>query len=416
MNIDEETNYCLNCNNKPCSAEGCPLNNDIPGFIKKIKEKEYEEAFRILEKTTVLSAVCGRICPHYSQCQGKCIRGIKGNPVNIGRLEAFIGDMAIDKKWQFKKNQEDKNKKISVIGGGPAGLTAAAFLRKKGYEVTIFEKYNKLGGLLVHGIPEFRLDRKNVEKNINHILNLGISVKYNKELGVNLDLDTLKKEYDAILLSFGANISTKMNVEGEDLEGVYGANELLEFENHPDYKDKIVAVNGGGNTAMDISRTVKRLGAKKVYIIYRRAREQMPAENEEIESAINDGVEILYQNNIVKIKGNTKVENIECIKTELVEIEGENRLKPKNIEGSNYDIPVDFVITAIGSKPDRNILDSLNIELDSKGYINKKNNNQTSDDKIFCAGDVCGIKNTIAWAAKSGRDAAENIDKFLNKK
>ena len=413
MDIKEKADYCLNCKLKPCSIKGCPLNNDIPGFISKIKEEKYEDAFRILEKTTVLPAICGRICPHMRQCQGNCIRGIKGEPVNIGDLEAFIGDMAIKNNWKFLKTTSNLNKNIAIIGGGPAGLTAASFLRKKGYNVTIYEKYNKLGGILSHGIPEFRLDKKLLSSTIEQILELGINVEYKMELGVNLDINSLKSKYDAILICFGANISAKMNIECENLEGVYGGNELLENNNHPDYKDKIVIVNGGGNTAMDTARTIKRLGAKKVFVVYRRAKEQMPAEQKEINDAINEGVEFLFQNNIIKIIGKEKVEGIECVKTDLIKANGESRLKPVNIDGSNYNLKADYVVMAVGSKPDERLLHNLNLELNKWGYINKNENNQTSDKKIFCAGDIAGEISTVAWAARSGRNAAENIDKFL---
>lgn len=412
-NIEEKANYCLNCKNARCSIEGCPLNNDIPAFIKNIKDKEYEKAFRILEKTTVLPSICGRICPHTKQCQGSCIRGLKGEAINIGDLEAFIGDMFIEKNWNFSKSGKEINKKIAIIGGGPAGLTAGAFLRKKGYNITIYEKYCELGGILTHGIPEFRLEKEITMKTIEKILHLGIKVEYNKELGVNLDLNVLKSKYDAILLSFGANISSKMNIKGENLKGVYGGNELLEHKNYPDYKNKVVVVNGGGNTAMDVARTINRMGAKKVYVIYRRAREQMPAEQKEIENAINEGVEFLFQNNIVKINGKDKVENIECIKTKLVKIEGETRLKPMNIDGSNYNIPVDYVVMAIGSIPEEKVLNNLKLKQNKWGYIETNEKNQTSEEKIFCAGDISGEKNTVAWAARSGKIAAENIDKFL---
>ena len=323
--------------------------------------------------------------------------------------------MAIKHGWKFIKCENDLNRRIAIIGGGPAGLTAAAFLRKKGYDVTIFEKYSELGGTMAHGIPEFRLDRKIIDNSIANILDLGIKVEYNRELGSDLDLNALKSKYDAILLSLGANTSSKMNIEGENLSGVYGGNELLEYKNYQDFKNKVVAVSGGGNTAMDVSRTIKKLGAKKVYVIYRRAREQMPAEQKEIDDAINEGVEILYQNNIVKIKGKEKVEEIECIKTKLIKKEGETRLVPKNIEGSNYNIPVDYVIMAVGSKTDEKILSNINLELNYKGYIYRNENYQTSDKKIFCAGDVSGDISTVAWAARSGRNAAEKIDEFLKK-
>ena len=260
----------------------------------------------------------------------------------------------------------------------------------------------------MYGIPEFRLSKDIVNKTIKDILDLGIEVQYNKELGKNLTISELEKEYDAIFLSFGGNVSTKMGVEGENLEGVYGGNELLEYNNHPDYKGKIVAVVGGGNVAMDCARTIKRMGAKEVKVIYRRAREQMPAEIKEIEDAINEGISFLYQNNIVRIIGTNKVEKVELIKTELKQKEGETRLVPVNIENSNYIIDVDYVVMALGSKPD-NFVAELGIELDKWGNIKIDENYKTSNDKIYAGGDIAGVKKTVAWAAYSGREAAKKI-------
>ncbi len=414
IKMEEKANYCLSCPTKPC-AKGCPLGNDIPSFIKKVKDGNYKEAYNILLETTVLQPVCGRICPHMKQCRGKCVRGIKGEPVEIGELEAFVGDLAIQEKWDIPKVEGISGKKVAIVGGGPSGLTAAAFLRRKGYNVTIYEKYDKLGGLLSHGIPDFRLPRDILNKTIEKILNLGINVRYNCTLGKNITLEDLKKEYSAILLTIGANVSSKMGIKGENLEGVYGGNELLERNNHPDYNGKIVVVNGGGNTAMDTSRTINKMGAKKVYVVYRRAREQMPAEQKEIGEAISEGVEFLFQNNIVKIIGDKHVEKIECIKTELIKVEGENRLKPINLEGSNYKIPVDYVVMAIGAKPEEEVLNSLGLKRNKWGYIETDENNRTSDEKVFCAGDISGETSTVAWASRSGRNAAENIDRFLEK-
>ena len=420
MKIKEEiyinANYCLGCKAKPCSTKGCPLNNDIPQFIEYIKQDNYLEAYKTLSNTTVLPGICGRICPHLKQCQGSCVRGIKGNPVSIGELEAFVYDKAKEKGYPLKKCFEDikeksntvLNKKVAIIGGGPCGLTAAAYMAKEGIKVTIYERYNYLGGLLMYGIPEFRLSKDIVNKTIKDILDLGIEVRYNKELGKNLSISELEKEYDAIFLSFGGNVSTKMGVEGENLEGVYGGNELLEYNNHPDYKGKIVAVVGGGNVAMDCARTIKRMGAKEVKVIYRRAREQMPAEDKEVEDAINEGISFLYQNNIVKIMGTKKVENVELVKTELKQKEGETRLVPVNIEKSNYIIDVDYVVMALGSKPD-NFVAELGVELDKWGNIKIDENYKTSNDKIYAGGDIAGVKKTVAWAAYSGREAAKKI-------
>ena len=267
--IQEKANYCLNCKIKPCSQKGCPLNNNIPDFIRAVKEEEYKKAYGILSQTTVLPGICGKICPHMKQCQGSCVRGIKSEPVSIGDIEEYIFQTAVDKKYELKDvisiqiNENLKNKKVAVIGGGPAGLTCAAFLAKEGIQVTIYEKYDYLGGLLIHGIPNFRLDKEIVQETVRRILDLGIDVKYGQKLGENLKLDNLEKEYDAIFLAIGANKSGKMGVKGEKLDGVYGGNELLEYNLHPNYHGKIVSVIGGGNVAMDCSRTIKRLRSKR---------------------------------------------------------------------------------------------------------------------------------------------------------
>lgn len=420
----EKASYCLNCKAKPCSVKGCPLNNNIPAFIEKVKEENYIEAYKILSETTVLPGICGRICPHFKQCQGSCIRGIKGEPVSIGELEAFAFDKATEQGFTLKdcfevykknnsKNEKNKPKKVAIIGGGPAGLTCAAFLAKEGVQVTIYEKYDYLGGLLVHGIPDFRLPREVIEKTIKMILDLGIEVKYNTELGKDIKLQDLEQQYDAVFLSFGANVSSKMGVEGEDLNGVFGGNELLEYKLHPNYEGKIACVIGGGNVAMDCARTIKRLGAKEVKVIYRRSREEMPAEAKEIEEAINEGIEFLYQNNVVRIIGDKKVATLELIKTDLIQKEGETRKVPVNIEGSNYTIDADYVIMALGAKPDK-IVNDLGLELDKWQHIVINENNQTSNPKIFAGGDLAGNKGTVAWAARSGREAAKSIIKYLN--
>ena len=413
-NIKQKAEYCLNCKNPQCRI-GCPLGNNIPAFIQKVKEDNLEEAYKILCETTVMPAICGRICPHQKQCQGKCVRGIKSDPVSIGEIEAYVGDWALSNQICHKNIQEN-NKKVAVIGGGPSGLTAATFLRRKGYQVTIYEKQKDLGGILKRGIPEFRLPNEIVEKTIEQILALGINVQCEKELGRNLELANLEKEYDAIYLSIGANIPRKMAIEGEELEGVYGGNSLLENQNHPDYTNKKVAIIGGGNVAMDCARTIKRMGAKQVVVIYRRSEVEMPAEEKEILDAKQEGVEFLFLNNIVKILGKNKVEQIECIKTELVQKEGETRKSPVNIENSNYIMDMDCVVMAVGGKVDKDIIEKYNIETTSRKYVQVNENNQTSHEKVFAGGDVVGKNSTVAWAASDGRKVANKIIEYLETK
>ena len=414
--IKELANYCLNCKTKPCS-NGCPLENNIPAFIKKLKEENYKEAYNILSETTVLPAICGRICPHSKQCQGSCVRGIKQSPVQIGQLEAFLGNIALKNNFSLKKSDNNVNKKIAIVGGGPCGLTCAAFLARQGYNVTIFEKHDYLGGLLIHGIPDFRLDKIVVKDSIQKVLDLGINVKLNTTLGKDFSLKDLNQEFDAIFLSFGANLSCKMGIDGENLNGVLGANELLEKNNHPNYSGKKVAIIGGGNVAMDAARTIKRLGAKDVYVIYRRSEKQMPAEDLEIHEAKKDNIEFLFQTNIVKAISDDGISlnKIECIKTKLVKKENEDREVPIDIENSNFTMDINLLIIAIGSKPEKSLLDSLNLSLNKWGYIETDENCMTSQEGIFAGGDLSGTKSTVAWAARVGRNAAQSIHEYLSK-
>lgn len=323
--------------------------------------------------------------------------------------------MAIKNNYKIidKEKMQGKEKNVLIIGSGPAGLTCAAFLKKSGYKVTIYEKKNYLGGILRHGIPEFRLPKSILDNCINQILSLGINVKLNMELGKDYKLEEVEDKFDAIFLSIGANKSLKMNIEGENLVGVYGANELLENQNHPDYKGKNVAIIGGGNVAMDASRTIKRLGAKSVTVIYRRAKEQMPAEPKELLEAKDENISFMFQTNIVKILGKDKVEKIECVKTELIKKEGEVRAVPVNIEGSNFEIEMDYVVMAVGSHTEQKVLEELSISLSKRGYVLVNEKYMTSRKKVFAGGDLAGTKATVAWAARNGRDAALEIAKFL---
>ena len=412
-NIIRKALECLECVRKPCQS-GCPLNNDIRGFIKLVKEEKYREAYQLLSETTVIPSICGRVCPKSKQCEGKCVKGrIKdSNAVEIGKIEAFVGDMALKNNWTIS-SLPLKNKRVAVVGGGPSGLTCAAFLKRNGYNVTIYERHNYLGGLLYHGIPEFRLDKTLLRKVVDKILELGIDVKLNQSIGKDSSLEDLETEYDAVFLGFGANISSKMNIPGEDLDGVYGGNELLESNNHPDYEGKVVVVSGCGNVAMDVARTIKRKGASRVYVIYRRSEVEAPAEEKEIKEAKEDGIEFLFQNNIIGIYGEKSVEKVEVIKTELVKKDDDDRLSLVNIGGSNYYLSCDYVIMAIGSHPESSVVNSLGLELDKRGRILIDKDGHTSKEKVFAGGDLAGTTSTVAFASRAGRDAAYAILEYL---
>lgn len=403
----EQSEYCLNCKTKPCMS-GCPLQNNIPDFIKCIKEENYEGAFKVLSETTIFEPICGRICPQKSQCEGNCVRGIKGDSVHIGELEKFVGDYALENIELPIIEAKEDSKKIAIIGSGPSGLACSYYLSSRGFKVSIYEKHSKLGGLLRYGIPEFRLEKEILDKWLEkYILNKNVEVFTNVELGKDILLEDLKKDYDAVVLAFGANVSNKMNIEGEDKEFVLGGNELLEYRNMPDFTGKKVAIIGGGNVAMDASRTIKRLGAEDVYVVYRRAEKQMPAERKEIEDAKKEGIEFLFQTNMIRVLDN----KIECVKTELIKKEGETREYPINIKESNFLMNIDFVILAVGSSPNKSVINKLGLEKSKWGYINVDESYKTSDEKIYAVGDLIGTKQTVAWAARSGFECAKIIMK-----
>ena len=436
MELIEEKNYCLNCKNKPCSTSGCPLGNDIPSFIKAENDKT---AFEILCKTTVLPAICGRICPKSRYCQANCIRGIKQVPVEIGKLEQYIGDISIKNNYKIPKHI-DEEKKVAVVGSGPAGLTCAAFLAMKGIQVTIYEKNKKLGGILQYGIPSFRLDKKIVDESIKKILDLGIEAKTEKELGKDFTIEQLAKEYNAVFVSIGASKPKKI-LEGENiLSGNLLLDKIQKNEGVPNFKDKKIIVYGGGNVAIDVSRTLKRLGAD-VCIVYRRNVEQMPAEFNEIREAQNEGIKIIEKTNIIEFKDG----KANCIKTKLVEIDEENgntnepintinkdiknniqillqqknmkrnKTRVENIEGSNFEIEANYIILATGSQADQELLNKQGIETDKKGFIKIDNHNRTSLKNVYAGGDVVGEEATVTYAARSGRETANYITQMLQK-
>lgn len=408
LEVKIATSKCETCVTKPCQI-GCPLNIDIPEFIENVKNNNYGEAFKVLCKSTVLPSVCGKICPVDKQCQGSCAKKVSYDPVEIGKIESYVGDLAVENGWKLPRKGK-KKERIAVIGSGPSGLTCAGFLAENGYQVTIYEKHEYLGGLLYHGIPKFRLNKELVSKVIKQILDLGMEVKTNVSLGKDISLKKLEKEYDAVFLGLGANVSKMMGLSGEELNGVYGSNELLENLVQVDYTSKRVVVIGGGGVSIDMARTAIKEGASEVGIIYRRSRSEMSAEMNDIRAAKKEGIKFLFQTNVIKVIGEDKVTGIECVKTTL-----DKEKKAINVEGSNFVIDTDVVIMAVGSRADSELLESLKLDVKENGYLMVNSNNQTSNPKIFAAGDLTGAKSTVAWACRNGRDTAYSIMKFLSK-
>jgi glutamate synthase (NADPH/NADH) small chain len=422
--VKKELNRCLNCPASPCKL-ACPFNNEIPKVISLAKENKIMEAYDLLKEKTCLSSICGIVCPHAKQCEGSCTRNKIDGPVKIGLIESSIANLVkencndlnnlYDTTISSEELEKNSSKNIAIVGSGPSGITCAYFLARKGYKVTIFEKHDTYGGLLTHGIPEFRLDREIIKKEYDNIINkLGIKIFFNKELEKDIFLTELLCDYDAVYLAMGANIPQKMGIEGEDFENVYQGNSLLENNNHPDYTGKIVAVSGGGDVAIDTVRTIIRKGAKKVYLIYRRARENMPCQDKEVEEAIEEGVEIKFQKNIVKIldENDNKVHKLVLIDTELVEENG--KIVAKNIEGTEHELDVDVLVMAIGSKADKELNSRLDLDLNEKNYIKVNENHRTSAVTVFAGGLVANSNNTVAFAGRDGRDAAEKIIEYLN--
>ena len=426
----EEAQRCLHCKHMPC-VSGCPVNVQIPKFIQLIAEHKFADACAAIKETSALPAVCGRVCPQETQCEAKCVRGIKGEPVAIGRLERFAAD------WDMKngKNEvvkpESNGHKVAVIGAGPAGLTCAGDLAKKGYEVTIFEAFHKAGGVLVYGIPEFRLPKAIVQKEVEGLEKMGVKVMTDMVIGKVLSIDELMDDmgFEAVFIGSGAGLPMFMGIEGEDLVGVSSANELLTRINlmkayRDDYdtpirKGKNVAVVGGGNVAMDAARSAMRLGAEHVYIIYRRSEAELPARREEVHHAKEEGIEFVLLTNPVKIHGdeNANVKSIECIKMELGEPDASGRRRPIPVEGSNFEIPVDTVIMSLGTSPNPLIRTTTEgLEANKKGCLVADEHMATTREGVYAGGDAVTGAATVILAMGAGKTAAASIDEYIQNK
>ena len=434
-----EAQRCLNCKNRPC-VEGCPVNISIPDFISKVKESDFEGAYQIIAQSSSLPAVCGRVCPQETQCESKCTLGIKFESVGIGRLERFVADYHNQNYVGEPEVPQSNGHKVAVIGSGPSGLTCAGDLAKKGYKVTVFEALHLAGGVLVYGIPEFRLPKAIVQKEVDTLKKYGVEVETNVVIGKTLTIDELFEDgYEAVFVGSGAGLPRFMGIPGESLKGVYSANEFLTrsnlmkaYDGHshtPIMHAKTVAVVGGGNVAMDAARTALRLGADHVYIIYRRSMEEIPARKEEVEHAEEEGIEFKILNNPVEILGyhnpddrrdpkNGFVTGIKVIKCELGEPDSNGRRRPVEIPGSKYVIPVDCVIMAIGTSPNpliKNTTEGLDVNKHG-GIIVEESTGKTSKEGVFAGGDAVTGAATVILAMGAGKTAAKAIDEYISSK
>lgn len=428
----EEAQRCLNCKNKPCMG-GCPVNVKIPEFIALIAEGKFEEAYLKISETSTLPAVCGRVCPQESQCEKYCVRGIKGEPVAIGRLERFAADWYMKNVKAEAKKPEPNGKKVAIIGAGPSGLTCAGDLAKLGYEVSVFEAFHTAGGVLMYGIPEFRLPKSIVQTEINKLKELGVEIHTDMVIGKVLSVDELLNEegFDAAFIGTGAGLPSFMNIEGESLNGVYSANEFLtrinlmkayrfpEYDT-PIYMGKNVVVVGGGNVAMDAARSAKRMGAENVSIVYRRSEEEMPARREEIHHAKEEGIDFKVLCNPVRIIGTEDgwAEKVECVRMELGEPDESGRRRPSAVEGSEFTVDAEVVIIAIGQSPNPLIRETTpDLETNKRGCIVAKNEaGETSKEGVWAGGDAVTGAATVILAMGAGKSAAQAIDEYLKSK
>ncbi len=423
----DEAERCLNCKNSPCIS-GCPVGIKIPEFIAKIKESDFEGAYQVINKDSSLPAVCGRVCPQETQCEEKCVRGIKGEPVGIGRLERFVADWHNNNTCEVPPRPAPNGHKVAVIGSGPAGLTCAGDLAKKGYEVTVFEALHKAGGVLVYGIPEFRLPKAIVQKEVDGLRDLGVKLETNVVVGKTITIDELfEMGFESVFIGSGAGLPSFMRIPGENLKGVYSANEFLTRSNlmkaylkdsaTPIKKNDNVIVVGGGNVAMDAARSALRLGAKNVYIVYRRSEEELPARKEEVEHAKEEGIIFKLLNNPVKVNGdeNGFVKSVTCLKQELGEPDASGRRSPHPVEGSEFDIECDCLIMAIGTSPNP-LIKSTTPGLDSDRHgciVADEATGRTSREHIYAGGDAVTGAATVILAMGAGKQAAKAIDEEL---
>ena len=433
-----EANRCLNCKNQPC-VNGCPVNVRIPDFISKIKNKDYEGAYQVISATSTLPAVCGRVCPQETQCESKCTLGIKFEPVGIGRLERFAADWHNAHSSAGGEIPAKNGHRVAVVGSGPAGLTCAGDLARKGYSVTVYEALHTAGGVLVYGIPEFRLPKAIVQKEIEILQSLGVSVETNVVVGKTLTVDELfDAGFEAVFIGSGAGLPNFMGIEGESFNGVYSANEFLTRSNlmksyrddpeTPIMKGGRVAVVGGGNVAMDAARTALRLGAEKVYIVYRRSMEELPARREEVEHAEEEGIEFLLLTNPVEILGYRNEENpkdekngfvtgMKCVRMQLGEPDERGRRRPVKIADSEFVLDVNTVVMAIGTSPNPLIKDTTEgLTVNARGGIIVNEEGLTSRQGVYAGGDAVTGAATVISAMGAGKTAAKAIDDYLSRK
>ena len=435
----DEAMRCLGCKNMPCK-DGCPVNIRIPEFIAKIKEGDFEGAYEIISATSTLPAVCGRVCPQENQCESRCVRGIKGEPVGIGRLERFVADYHNAHSDKIPEIKEPNGHKVAVVGSGPSGLTCAGDLARLGYKVTVFEALHTAGGVLVYGIPEFRLPKSIVQREVDNLKAMGVEIMTNVVIGKTLTVDELLESgYGAVFIGSGAGLPSFMGIPGESYKGVYSANEFLTRSNlmkaynsdsdTPIMKGGRVVVVGGGNVAMDAARTALRLGAEKVYIVYRRSLEELPARREEVEHAKEEGIEFLLLTNPTEILGfnnpddrrdvrNGFVVGIKCVKMELGAPDERGRRRPIEIPDSEFTIDVNTVIMSIGTSPNPLIKSTTKgLEVNGKGgIIVEENSGKTSKEGVFAGGDAVTGAATVISAMGMGKMAAKAIDEYLSSK